>query len=128
MNKLKKFLIATVSFVVVLYCLFFVLVYAFGDLNKYVPQLQQIVKDSVGLDINVKSAKVVPTAKVELNLIIDDLTLKYPNKKDIASIDDFSLKVPVLPIIAGDIKLSEIPKVSLRKTLTEFYCQFIRKS
>ena len=84
MKKLKKFSIIFASVILFLYILFFILVYAFGNLNSYIPELQKIVKDAVGLDFNVKSAKLTPTPKVEVQLTIDDLNISYPNKKNIA--------------------------------------------
>ena len=108
MNKLKKLLIVFVIIIGALYGLFFAGVYIFSDLTKYMPQLQKTVKDMVGLDISVKSAKLTPTPKVEIKADIQDFQLKYPDSKKIASIEKLSIKVPILPIILGDIKLSEI--------------------
>ena len=108
MNKLKKILIIFTSILIILYLLFMILVYAFGNLNSYIPQLQNTVKDMTGLDFKVKSARITPTPKVEVKLAVDNLELTYPNSKKIASIDNATIKVPILPIIFGDIKLSEI--------------------
>ena len=108
MKILKKFLIGVSVLIVLLYALFFVLVYAFGDLNKYKNEIQKVVKETVGLDLNYQSAKLSPTPKVEIKLNINNLTLNYLNSKEIAKIDNLSVKLPVLPIIFGNIKLSEI--------------------
>ena len=81
MNKLKKFLIFVVIFVIAIYGLFFAGVYAFSDLTKYMPELKKIVKETVGLDIDVKTAKLTPTPKVEIKLDIQDFQLKYPASK-----------------------------------------------
>ncbi len=108
MNKLKKFLIILIILILGLYGLFFVGVYAFGNLNKYIPQLKTVVKDTVGIDLDIESAKVTPTPKVEVQLTVDKIKVKYPDSKEIASLNKFSVKIPVLPIILGNIKLSEI--------------------
>ena len=108
MNKLKKFSIIFASIIISLYILFFILVYAFGNLNSYIPELQKIVKDSIGLYLDINSAKLAPTPKMEIKLTVDDIIINYPNKDKIASVDKLSIKIPVLPIILGDIKLSEI--------------------
>ena len=108
MNKIKKFLIVFLSLFIIAYGLFFVLVYAFGNLNSYKETIQKTINETIGLKIDYSSAKLTPTPKVEIKLDIDNLNLSYPDSKKIASVDKFSLKVPILPIIAGNIKLSEI--------------------
>ena len=77
MKKLKKISIILVIILISLYALFFVGVYIFGDLNKYIPQIQSLTKDMLGLDIDVKTAKLTPTPKVEIKLTVNDFNLKY---------------------------------------------------
>ena len=108
MKILKKLSIFAISTLLILYALFFILVYAFGNLNSYKSDLQKIVKETSGLDIDFSTAKLIPTAKVEIKADINNLNLKYPDNRKIASVGNISVKVPILPIILGNIKLSEI--------------------
>lgn len=112
MNKLKKFFIILASVLLTLYLLFLILISVFGNLNGYIPQIQKTVKDMVGLDLNVKSAKISPTVLMEVKLNVDGVRLSYPDKNNILKLDNVVVKVPVLPIILGNIKLSEIKIVS----------------
>ena len=87
MKKLKKILIVLLIILASLYALFFIGVSAFGNLNKYLPQIQSLTKDMLGLDIDVKTANLTPTPKVEIKLTVEDFILKYPDSKKIVSVD-----------------------------------------
>ena len=108
MKIFKKLLIIFTSVILIVYGIFFIVVYSFGNLNSYKNNFQKIVKETSGLDIDFNSAKLTPTIKVEIKLDINNLTLKYPDDKKFVSVDKIGVKIPVLPIILGDIKLSEI--------------------
>lgn len=126
MKNFKKLIIIFSIIIVSLYSLFFIGVYAFSDLNKYIPQIQTLVKDSLGLNVEILSAKIKPTFKAEIELKINDLKLKYPSSEEMFSLETFSVKVPILHLIIGNIKLSEIkidkPKANIRPDyFTEYF-------
>lgn len=117
LNKHKKAITVFLSVVVILYLAFLFVLPNVINLNSYKKDIQKIVSDSVKLDIDFDGIKPVTTYDLKAGVKIYGLSLSYPDKKDIASVDTAEVKISLLPLIFKTVKVSDVkvysPSLSL---------------
>lgn len=108
MKALKIVVIGLLSTFVLIYLAFlFVLPYSV-DLNKYSPQITQLIQDSTGLKVNIEGLKVKTAWNLSAGAIIDKTDLQYPTGEKFAQINGLQIRLSLLPIFWGKFQVDKI--------------------
>lgn len=117
MKALKIFGIVISSLIVIAYMTFLFVLPNAINLNQFKPNINSIVKSLADLDFNSKDIKMKTTWNFKLNLIFNDVSIKYPNKKELISTKQATIGVNLIPLIRSKIELSSIklttPKLNI---------------
>lgn len=117
MKALKISLISIISIFVLIYAAFLFILPNAVNLNNYKSDIYKLVKDSSGLDLNVKDLKLLSTPSVKIKLVAKDVSLKYPDGKDFLHLADASVEIPLYPLLYKTLRFDKIsitsPAVSL---------------
>lgn len=108
MKALKIVVISLLSVFVVIYLAFlFVLPYSI-DLNKYSPQITQLIQDSTGLKVDIEGLKVKTAWNLSAGALIDKTSLEYPTGEKFAQINGLQIRLSLLPIFWGKFQIDKI--------------------
>ncbi len=108
MKALKITLISILSIFITIYITFlFVLPYAV-DLNKYSPQITKALQDNSGLAAKLEGLKIRTSWNLSAGASIEKMDLSYPDGKKFAQINNLQVRLSLLPVIFGKIKLDKI--------------------
>lgn len=114
MRILKILFLSILSIIVTLYLAFlFVLPYSI-DLDKYTPQLTQIVQEKTGFKVKLNGLKVATSWNLSAGVKVEKTDLKYPTDKKFAQINGLQVRLSLLPLFRKKIILD---KVSAQKVL-----------
>ncbi len=78
------------------------------DLNQYSPQITRIIQDKSGLLVNIKGLKVETAWNLSAGAKIDKTDLFYPDGEKFAQINGLHIKLSLIPLIAGSLRLDSI--------------------
>jgi hypothetical protein len=108
MKILKIVLLSLVSVFVAVYLAFlFILPYAI-DLDKYAPQLTNEIQKNTGFKVNVKGLKVKTAWNLSGGAMIDKTDLMYPTGEKFAQINNLEVKLSLLPLFLGQIRVDSV--------------------
>ena len=126
---MKKFLkiagFTVLAVVVILYLSFLVIVPWKVDLNGYKPQIQKLVKENTGLNIDFGRIDVITTPFLEAGFKTENIKVTLPDDSVLFSADSFKGKVFLPSLIRKSVRvtLAEInsPKINLEIVNGEKY-------
>lgn len=108
MKILKIILLSFLSIFVAVYLTFlFILPYAI-DLNKYAPQITEEIKKNTGFQVDIKGLKVKTAWNLSAGAEIKKTDLKYPTGEKFAQINDLEVKLSLLPLFVGKIRVDSV--------------------
>ena len=103
---IKNVLISCVAFVLGIYVLFLILPLIISPiLNNYVPQINQEIKKSTGLNSSIEGIKFVTTPKFTTGVKVAKFILSTPDNKKVLSAEDFQVKMSLIPLLAKKIEV-----------------------
>ncbi|MFA7658865.1 MAG: AsmA-like C-terminal region-containing protein [Candidatus Gastranaerophilaceae bacterium] len=108
MKALKIVLLSILSVFIITYLAFlFVLPYAV-DLNKYSTQITKIIQENTGIQVDLKGLKVKTAWNLSAGALIDKTDLKYPEGEKFAQINGLQVKLSLLPLVFGNVRVDKI--------------------
>ena len=107
--NIKRFGIITGCIVGSFYLIFLLLPLILSPiLNSYVPQINTMAQDLTGFKIKLEKLKVVTTPKLTAGLKIGSIDVSLPTDEQIVKVDNFNIKLSLIPIFAGKIELDSV--------------------
>lgn len=105
---LKIILLSILSIFIIMYLAFlFVLPYTL-DLNKYSPQITKAIQDDTGFKVEFRNLKIKTFWNLSVGALIDKVDLKYDNGEKFAQINGLQVKLSLLPIVFGNVRINKI--------------------
>lgn len=77
-------------------------------IDSYTPQIKNIIHQSTGLNSELVNVKVVTTPKLTAGLKVGAFSLLEPNNNKVFSANDFQVKMSLLPILTGNIRIDAV--------------------
>ena len=111
MNKLfwKRAGITAVSVIGGAYAVFLISPLILNPIiDSYIPQIKNIIHETSGLNSELTNVKVVTTPKLTAGLKVGKFSLLEPDNTQVFSADDFQVKMSLLPILAGKIRVDAV--------------------
>jgi len=116
-KKYKKALVYITSIIVALYAIFLFVLPNVINLNNYKKDIQKIVYNISKLNFDFENIKIVTTPTLKAGINAKGLKLTYPNGKQIATLNQGTVKVSLLPLLLAKLQVSDIlidsPSLSL---------------
>lgn len=111
MNKkeLKKTGIISLVLVTVIYLLFLILPFILTPiLNSYTPNISQLIEKTSGFKVRLEKMQIVTTPKFTVGLKINKTEAFLPTNEKFLQVDNFQVKLSLLPILLRKIELDII--------------------
>jgi len=108
MKVLKIISIAVFSLVIAIYLAFLFILPNAIDLNKYSPQLAKAIQDSTGVQVHISGLKVKTAWNLTAGAFVDKTDLNYPTGKKFAQINGLQVRLSLLPMFLGVVKVEKI--------------------
>ncbi len=106
MKQLSKILVTSIA---ILYLIFLILPFVLSPvLNSYSDDIVKIIKDISGFETEIKNVRIVTTPKLTAGIKIGYFNLKLPTGESLLSVNDFSSKLSLIPILAKRIEIDSI--------------------
>ncbi len=105
-NFLKVTGYVVLSVLLCLYIGFLFVVPAVIDLNKFMPDIQKLVKDNANLSIDIKNPKIITTPFLEIGVKTDGLVVKLPDNSELFNANSFKTKVFIPSLIFKTIRVT----------------------
>ena len=116
-NKLKIALYSVLGVLAAIYLSFLFILPNVIDLNKYVPLLQDMVKEQANLNLEIKNPKLVTTPILEAGIKTDAITITLDDGSEVIKTDGLKLKLflPSIPFLGVRVSCLEFhnPKITL---------------
>lgn len=107
MNKVLKIsLIVLASIICVLYLSFLLILPNVVNLDNYKSDLQKIVKDSIGLELDYNGAKIVTTPLLSVGAKLNSFSVSVPNEEPLVKSDNAEVRVVLPSLLFKTIKIS----------------------
>jgi len=117
MKFLKIFGISIISILAVIYFAFLFILPNALNLNNYRLDLYKAVKDACGLELGVENLKLKTMWNLHTKIVLDNVSIKYANKKELLSAKKGEAGIKLLPLALLRVELSPIkfenPKLNL---------------
>lgn len=108
MKALKIILLSILSILIVIYLAFlFVLPYTI-DLNQYSPQITKLIQDNTGFQVDINGLKIKTAWNLSAGALIDKTSLSYPDGKKFAQINALQIRLSLLPLFLGQVKVDTV--------------------
>ena len=105
-NFFKKLGIILLSIIVAIYVIFLVLPFIISPIvNKYIPMVNTEIQKATGLNSNIDGFGVVTTPKLTMGVKLDKFEICTPNNDKVISVDNFSVKMSLLSLLAKKIEV-----------------------
>lgn len=114
------------GFLAILYLAFVFVLPKAIDLNQFMPMVQEIVKEQVNMNLEIKNPRIITTPILEAGLITDGFKLSLADGSEVASTDRIKAKVFLPSILWLTVKVScleiDNPKITLdtNESATQF--------
>ena len=106
---LKKIGIILGGILIGIYLLFLTLPFVLNFfIDKYTPQIAGEINKLTGLSAGLEEIKIVTTPKMTAGLKVKKFELYTPQKEQIVIADNFQIKMSLLPLLAGNIRVDVI--------------------
>ena len=107
--NIKRFGIITGCIVGSIYLIFLLLPLILSPiLNSYVPQINTMAQELTGFKIKLENLKVITTPKLTAGLKIGSIDVSLPTNEQIVKVDNFNIKLGLLPLLIGKIELDSV--------------------
>ncbi|MBE7709945.1 MAG: DUF3971 domain-containing protein [Cyanobacteria bacterium SIG32] len=107
--NIKRFGIITGCIVGSIYLIFLLLPLILSPiLNSYVPKINTMAQELTGFKIKLENLKVITTPKLTAGLKIGSIDVSLPTNEQIVKVDNFNIKLGLLPIFIGKIELDSV--------------------
>jgi len=118
MNKILKIAgFSLFGLIAVLYLCFLFVVPHLIDVNKYMPELQKLVKDNTDLNLNIENAEIITSPFLEAGIKTKNISVKLPDGSELFTADSFKTKVflPELLLLKVRVSCAEVesPKLNV---------------
>lgn len=108
MKILKYISIAILSILIMLYLAFLLIVPNIINLNNYKNDIQKIAFDTAKLKIDFSNLSYKTTPNLGIKVLINDLSVKYENDKQLFSLKNADTTIPLLPFIFKTLKINSV--------------------
>lgn len=109
--------ITIISLLVVLYAAFLFVIPNAVNLDKYMPDIQKLVKEQTNLIINVENPKIVTTPMLGIGLKADKAVVKLPDNSDLITTDKLITYISLPHLVSLTVKVSKAevqnPKINI---------------
>lgn len=105
-NFLKIFGFCILGFIILVYLGFLFILPNVIDINKFKPDIQQLVKDRVNLDIAFENAKITTTPLLGAGIKADKISVNLPDGSLLFSADNLKTRVAIPSVLLFTVKIS----------------------
>lgn len=106
--KYKTLIISILSILVILYLAFLFVVPNVINLNNYKKDIQKLVTENTKLNLDFENLKIVTTPLLKAGVNIKNVSLSYPDGKNIALLKEGEVKISLLPLIFKTVQVADI--------------------
>ena len=99
MKFLKILGITFFSVLVVMYLAFLFVLPNAINLNSFMPEINKIAKDMVGLNIDVKNIQLKTYWNMQAKIALNDVSVKYPSESELLAAQYGEAGVKLLPLL-----------------------------
>ncbi|MBQ3819203.1 hypothetical protein II810_02025, partial [bacterium] len=97
---LKKFILSISIFIFLIYVLFLIVPFLLTSvINSYNDEIVKLVKENVGLNLNLGKLRLMTTPKLSVGLEAENIGVSLPTGESIFKAENFSGKVSLIPIL-----------------------------
>lgn len=108
MKILKILSIVLLSILAVIYFAFLFILPNAINLNNYKSDINKLVNEMADLDLNVDNIKLKTTCNLQAKLVLDNVSIKYLNKKELLSAKTAEAGIKIAPLFLLNIELAPI--------------------
>lgn len=108
MKILKIVLLSILAIFVTLYLAFLFILPNAIDLNQYSPQISKAIQDSTNFKVNISGLKIKTAWNLSAGALIDKTDLSYPNGTKFAQINNLQVRLSLLPMLLGKIRVDKV--------------------
>ena len=115
---LKKFILSISIFIVLIYVLFLTVPFLLTSvINSYNGEIVKLVKENVGLNLNLGKLRLMTTPKLSVGLEAENIGVSLPTGESVFKAENFSGKVSLIPILFKKIELDSVSAQNFDLTL-----------
>ena len=114
----KKLALILLISVLAVYIIFLILPFLINPIIKnYSPQISEKKKKNTGLNSTIFDLRILTTPKLTVGVAVKDFGLISPDDKNIAKVEDFKVKLSLLPILAKKIEVDVVQAKNLNANI-----------
>ena len=114
----KKLALILLISVLAVYIIFLILPFLINPIIKnYSPQISEELKKNTGLNSTIFDLRILTTPKLTVGVAVKDFGLISPDDKNIAKVEDFKVKLSLLPILAKKIEVDVVQAKNLNANI-----------
>ncbi len=119
---LKAIFLCILGFAALFYAAYLIFLPNFVNENNVENILNKYLSKNTKLTLDITNLKVKPDWQFNINIKADSIRLKYPNRKDFASLSDANIDINILTLFFGYIDLNKIKtgKIALNTNFTKY--------
>jgi len=92
---------------ITVYALFLVIPFIVSQIiNKYIPTINEEIKKATGLNSQIERIRLVTTPKFTVGANVGKCAILTPDSKEILEIEDFAIRLSLLPLISKKIEIN----------------------
>lgn len=108
MKVFKIIFITAFSIFIAIYLAFLFILPNAIDLNQYSPQITKSIQEATGFKVQLEGLKVKTAWNLSAGAFIGKTDLNYPTGKKFAQINGLQIKLSLLPLFLGEVKVDKI--------------------
>lgn len=108
MKKYKQIAIISMSIIAIFYTIWLLILPIAVNLSFAKDMAQSIVREQTGLNLSIDKIKLLTGFPLKVGLSLTDANLTCANEDNIGSVEKISVKLNILPLIFGKIKIDNI--------------------
>ena len=114
----KKLALILLISVLAIYVIFLILPFLINPIIKnYSPQISEELKKATGMNSTISDLRVLTTPKLTVGVAVKDFGLISPDDRNIAKVEDFKVKLSLLPILAKKIEVDVVQAKNLEANI-----------
>lgn len=117
MKILKIIGFSIISIIAVIYISFLFILPNALNLNNFKPELTKIINETTGLDFEINNLKLKTSWNLHINVVFDNVSIKYPNKKELLAAQKGEAGIKLLPLAILKVELAPVkfenPKLNI---------------
>ncbi len=108
MKGLKIAGLTLISIILIIYISFLFILPNVININAFMPEINKAIKELSGLQLDIKNAKLKTSWNMQAKILLNDVTIKYPNNKTFLSAKTSEAGLKLLPLFTLKIELAPI--------------------